>query len=608
MKVVGRRKIFIAAALFLLVHTCAFAKDIAFEATVDRNKVKLGQSLELDLTFYGTKNIPAMKSLSIEGFRVRYVGPSTRMSIINGKVSNSITSVYMLLPIKLGVSKIGPFKFEHNGDTYNSNSLNVEVVEASAQSDNQFLREEQPEAKDLNNRVFLEMTVEKNKVYLNEIVPVTFKLFVSRFGVRDIQFPQFSHDGFSVDKFEQPRQYREAVGGVNYNIIEFNTTIFGLKPGELHLGPASLQCNLVTRKQNKRKTPSSFNDFFNLDVFNNFFSEYQAYPLNLASSDITITVLPLPKENKPASFSGALGLFDFEAAVSPLEVKVGDPITLKVTVSGQGNFNTVTLPAVGLGNDFKTYEPQIRQDKEKKTFEQVLIPLSAAIKEIPVVSFSFFNTQTGKYETITRGPFSIKIGAPEKEEKLKIIESKRPAAAFFKEEKLGSDILYIKDSSGKLEKKEEYLYANKMFLGLQIIPLLIYLLIAVVHARNKRLRTDIKFARQLLAPRKAKAGIRRARSHLEKGNIQEFYDMLFEILQEYLGDKFHLSSKGITISIIDEQLKNRGISEEILARLKDVFFECDMVRYAASQFNREKMQNSLKKLEETIDYLQRNKA
>ncbi|MCX5681804.1 MAG: hypothetical protein NT079_06005, partial [Candidatus Omnitrophica bacterium] len=348
---------------------------------------------------------------------------------------------------------------------------------------------------------------------------------------------------------------------------------------------------------------------FDSDVFDNFFGGYQAYPLSLKAKDVPITVLPLPEENKPEGFSGALGVFQLEATINPLEVKIGDPVTLKAVVRGQGNFNTVNLPILNLGSDFKVYEPQVKQDKDEKTFEQVLIPLNASIKEIPAFSFGFFNTQTGQYETATKGPFPLKVVKPEKEEELKVVESKPSAAApILEEEKLGRDLIYIKETAGELKKKGDYLYKNKIFLGFQAIPLLLYLFVAWMHARNKKLRTDVKYARQLLAPRKAKIGIRRANSYLEKGSPAEFYDALFEVLQEYLGDKFHLPSKGITISIIDEQLKSRNISEEILMKLKDIFLECDMVRYAASQLTKEHMQNSLKKLEEAIDYLQRHRV
>ncbi|MDP2768040.1 MAG: BatD family protein, partial [Candidatus Methanoperedens sp.] len=407
MKIVRIVKIFIA--LTFLLCSQVLAKDINFEATVNNNKAGLGQPLELDLTFDGSQNVPVPEISTIEGFQVRYLGPSTRMSIINGQASSSVTYVYTLLPAKVGVFKIGPFRFEHNGNTYNSNTINIEVLEEAAQAQNSSVQEGLPQAKDLKERIFLTLQLEKDKVYLNEVIPITIKLLVNKLGVRDIQFPRFNHDGFSVGEFGTPRQYQEVIGGINYEVIEFQSTIFGLKPGEFRLGPATMQCNLITRKQANHQRPASFDDFFNSDVFDNFFGGYQAYPLSLKSADIPVMVLPLPLENKPEGFLGALGVFDFQASVSPAEVKVGDPLTLKAVVTGQGNFNTVNLPGSSLGDDFKVYEPQVKQDKDAKTFDQVLIPLNTSVKEIPAMSFNFFNPQTGVYTTITRGPFPIKV-------------------------------------------------------------------------------------------------------------------------------------------------------------------------------------------------------
>ena len=121
------------------------------------------------------------------------------------------------------------------------------------------------------------------------------------------------------------------------------------------------------------------------------------------------------------------------------------------------------------------------------------------------------------------------------------------------------------------------------------------------------MQTDLKYARGVSAPGRAKSGMRQVRYYLGQKNIQKFYDTLFDTLQEYLGNRFHLPSKGITISVIDEHLSREGVSEEILAKLRDIFRDCDMARYASVQLTGEHMQDSLKKLEEIIDYFQRKK-
>lgn len=582
-----------------------FAKELNFEASVNRNKVPLGSSLQLALAFNGTQDMPALDAPVIDGFTVRYLGPSTMMSIVNGKVSASITHNYMLLPTKAGVFKIGPFKFEHNQDSYISNQISVEVLPANAQSPADSDTQLKPEIGDLSERIFVTIQAGKNRAYVNEIIPVKLKLYVNRLDVRDIQYPEFNHEGFSVGAFAKPNQYQEVRNGLNFDVLEFNTSVFGLRPGEFNLSLTQLKCNLIVRKQAKNSQAFGANSA--ADIFDNFFGRNEAYPLNLKSKDIAFTIVSLPEENKPADFSGSLGNFNLEVTAAPLEVKVGDPITLTMTVNGEGNLNTVSAPKLKSEEGFKIYAPQVKQEANQKRFEQIIMPMNAQVKEVPLISLSFFDQSTNQYKTINQGPFPIKIIESAKEES-KLVENKQVfIVSNIKEEKLGRDIIYIKDNPGNLEKKGQYLYKNKIFLGFQAALLLIYLLLAIISAKKQRLKTDLRYARGLLAPKKAQSGIRQAKNYLLKAEAKKFYDTLFTTLQEYLGDRFHLSSKGITISVIDEYLRKAGVEEEILTKLNDIFRECDMVRYAFKELTPENMQDALSKLEKVIDYLQRKK-
>lgn len=586
--------------LFFLAVSCAYAKDAAFEISADSRRVSLGQALELSLTFEGTQNIPALELSNLEGFQARYLGPSTRMSIVNGQVDSSITHIYSLLPLKAGVFKIGPLKFDYQGDSYASNVIEVEVL-ASGQPLPPASPENQPQglSQDINDRVFLVIQPQKTRVYLNEAITLKIKLYVNGLSLRDIEYPQFNHEGLSIGKFSQPRQYREDLGGVNYEVVEFSTQIFALVPGELKIGPASLRCNLIVRNQSRRR---GLDDFFE-----DFFDSYQNYPLNPQSADIPLTVMPLPQEGRPADFSGAVGNFDFQLEASPRELKAGDPVTLKGIILGRGNFSTVTIPKMESSPDFKVYEPQVKKEDDYRAFEQVVMPLSDKVKEIPRIGFNFFNPESGRYESLVRGPFPISVSKPDKPEELKIVESHPSADGLPEEELLGRDIVYIKTALGRLNPKGRRLYSSPGFIGLQFIPLLGFLGAWGFYSRKKRLYTDIRYARRLSAPKKARAGIKKARELLAQDDKPGFYDAVFETLREYLGDKFHLPSKGITVSVIDDILQGKHIEKEALDKLKDIFQACDMFRYAASESGKEGMSRTLRELEEVIGYLQREK-
>jgi len=602
-------------ALFLT--SVASASDIQLEVTVDRNKIALGEALQLNLTFQGTQNVSAPNIDKIEGFDARYLGPSTMVSIVNGVVTSSITHVYTLIPIKTGTFTLGPFSVEAQGKTLTSKPITIEVVSAppGGQPYSRQQTQEEPSttkinAEELKDRLFLILSAGKRRAYLNEIMPLTIKLYVNRLGVRDIQFPVLETNDFSIEKFGQPKQYREEFGGVLYDVIEFTTDMFAIKAGEFSLGPAKLKCNLVVRRQNQRSR-SPFDDdffggFFKDDIFDDFFGRYEAYPLELKSAELPVTVLPLPQEGKPEGFDGALGNFQLEVEATPLQVKAGDPITLKMTVKGEGNFDSVKLPKLQSKDGFKVYDPQVKENESEKIFEQVLIPDSEKVTHIPQINFSFFNTRTGHYQVLTHEPIPITVARAE-EAQPKLVELPQVQLKPAQKEELGRDIIYLKNSPGKFRRIGCYLYQSFGFWLFQILSFVLFIGIILFHLKQQKLITDERYARRLRAPTKAKKGLQEIGRLLREGKTEAFFDAVFKTIREYLADRFHLPCGGITVITIEEFAKEKGIASEVLDKIKKIFADCDMARYAPAQFGQKHLEDIFQSLKEIIDYLEKQK-
>lgn len=588
--------IFVFASVILSVT--AYAEEIRFDASVSRNIVTLGHTIQLNLKFGRSKSIPAPELSDIDGFKVRYIGPSTSMSIVNGRMSSSVTHVYRLVPLKTGKFTIGPITFDHKNNTYISNPLTLQVVDSALNQPPAAHGKRQQTA--LKDRLFLTMKTGKSKIYINETIPLTIKLYVSGLSIRDIEYPQFSHDGFSAEQFGKHNQYQENKGGILYDVVEFKTSIFGTKAGEFTIGPATLSASLVMK--NRRGRSGIFGD-----PFDDFFGRYEAEPVELSSDGIRLTVLPLPKANRPADFNGTVGDFTIDISVSPTVVRTGDPVILKSTVTGKGNFSTVTGPVITNSDNFKIYEPQSKQEGNRKTFEQILIPMSDSIKEVPETLFSYFDTSSGEYKTIKSGPFPITVTKPDKKEDLIIMDAPRTAEGAIIKETFGHDIIYIKESPGALKKKGVYLYQNPLFLLLQIIPLILLAAIISIKKRRDRLNADIGYARRLKAPRKAKKGIREAELHLGNNNMRDFYDTVFRTLREYIGNRFHLTTGGITVDDVERLLEGHNVDTSVTGKIQNIFAECDMARYAPSELGPGKREVTLKNLKEVIDHLERNK-
>ena len=148
----------------ILISSNGYASvaDIRFEAAVDRSSVVLGESVTLRLTFHGTTSMSAPDIGNIDSFDVRYAGPSTRMSIVNGTVSSSITHTYTLIPIQTGSFTISPISVSVDGKTFTSESLSIEVVSEPSQQkkpqQNLRSRDETLAQEQLKDRIFIEMS------------------------------------------------------------------------------------------------------------------------------------------------------------------------------------------------------------------------------------------------------------------------------------------------------------------------------------------------------------------------------------------------------------------------------------------------------------------
>lgn len=600
-----------AACLFSMP---ARADDIKFEASLDRQKVGLGEAAQLGLSFRGTHSMPAPDIGNIDGLEIRYLGPSTMMTVIDGQVSSSITHMYTVLPLKPGQFQLGPFSFKYKGDTYASDAALLEVAEERVVPVQKTLEEAAVGGAELGDRIFVTLEVGKASAYVNELIPVKVKFYVNRLNAGDIQLPTFAQEGFSKIEFKEPKQYRERVRGLIYDVLEFNTNIFGTKPGDYKLGPVKIKCNLMTRKRLAR-VPSARDDFFNdpaMDSFDDFFTRYEKHSLELKSREAQILISPIPVEGRPKYFSGAVGDYQFIYSASPGKIKTGDPVTVTMTINGTGNFNTVLSPKLDNTESFKVYEGQVRTEERRKTFTQVLIPTTELVTQIPKAVFSYFDPDQKEFKVIAQGPIPLQVEKAKEELPSQVVGpvfSEGPAAARdTPKEDLARDIIYIKESPGRWLPKNYEIYKKRAFAVSLALPLALLILLYTMRARRDRVRRDSAYAARLAAFRYAKNGLRGLKRQLRPDDPKVFYETLFETLQGYLGNRFHIPPAGVTCAEIEHLAVAKGIDLDVLAKIKRLFEACDEMRFASSKVDVFRMRDNFKETEEVIRYLERKKV
>jgi hypothetical protein len=590
--------------LYLLNVPC-FAQEISFAASVNTSKVSLGSVVELNLDFTGASNIAAPKLPEIEGFDSRYLGPASSISIINGKTSSSITHMYHLIPLKTGVFTIPSFSIDYKNKSYSTEPITIEVIKGSVRGSGSGAESSVISSEDLKNSIFLRLEVDKKIVYVNELIPVRLKLYIKDLSVGEVEYPDLNQEGFLVEPFDNYEKYRDVLNGVYYDVVEFPSTAFALRPGELLMGPARLKCNLLLQRgPSRRRSPFDDMDSF-FSGFDSIFERYQRYPLEIVSNESAVFVKEPPAAGRPRDFNQSLGRYTFSLQADPKEVTVGDPITLRMIVSGRGNFKTVNPPELEFGDSFKIYAPKAEQTENSKMFEQVIIPKSENISQIPSISFSFFDPEKESYQTITKPPIPITVRKPEGRDKGRIDDYSiigRP------QEPSGQrDIIFIKEKIGDLRKQGAVLYTNPIFIIFQLIPLFVVIALFFYVQKIRRLRTDPRYARRLQAPAKAKKGLEEAYLCLRSNDAKKFFNSVSRTMLRYFSDKLHLPIGSVTSESLNEILAKRGVSEGVLESIAEILAKCDMARFAPLDFSRKDMEYVYKNMREIIDHIERRR-
>lgn len=572
---------FISVILLLTLVSASSAQDVSISASVDKKTVALGDLIVFTIHVQGSQAIAAPNLPNIDGFEGLYLGPNTQVSVVNGQSFVSIDHRYRLRAVKNGRFIIPTIAIRYGDKLYRTEPIEVQVTAGSSASESKAMTSE-----DLKKYIRLDILTKKETAYINEGIPLVIRLYIrSGIEVQNIaRRPVFPSAGFSVIPLGNPVQRQTVINGIRFVAVDFSTTVYPITTGELTLGPADMDCRVVTRPSRGRRGAR--------------------YVLNVKSEPHTITVKPLPTAGQPKNFSGVVGKYALSVVAKPTSLKAGEPITLTMTVRGSGNIDSVGIPTITDLAQFRAYDPQVNLSKRgntgAKTFEQVLIPISAHVEAIPEIQFSYFDPDLEQYVTQSKGPIPIQVMPSDEEKPLRILEISEGKAV--KREVLGRDIVYIKDEIDAVTTNNSRLYKNKGFLLLQLLPLAGVAGVFVYQRRRERFATDRTYARQYHAPRKAKKGLAQAQELIESGKTQEFCSAIFKTMQEYLGGRFNLPSAGITVEIVDS-LRDQGFAEEMLEKLTDFFQSCDRIRFARSEIGEHEMTEILVLAKEIIELL-----
>lgn len=222
-----------------------------------------------------------------------------------------------------------------------------------------------------------------------------------RIGRRDFVLPIVTSAGRQLLKAKAETQ---SINTRQHLVYTAKRTLVPLRPGEYDLGPTTVSVERVTRwTSGMRSQPATVEQIRNSDIARK------------------LVVKEPPLTGRPASYAGAVGRgFTIDVTADRSVVRVGDPIKLNITLSGDGNLENAGLPPLdadgGLSREaFRIPTTQMagifQKKAGKKTFDVSVRVSSDSVRGIPPISYSWFDPEDEQYRTAQSQPIALSVSA-----------------------------------------------------------------------------------------------------------------------------------------------------------------------------------------------------
>ena len=298
-----KQKLIITITLLIAAFTYVKADEVTFTADAP-NAVVMGETFRLSYTV-NTHNAMNFRVGNITDFDI-LSGPNRSSSMsstsVNGvrTTSHTLTFTCILRPKKEGTFTIPSATITAEGKQLTSKELTVKVLPPDQQSSQQSASQGRGAATSQSGKIsdddlFIVATVNKKKVYEQEAILLTYKIYTT-VNLTNVSGKMPDLKGFHSQEVEMPKGNREFqlehYNGRNYSTIVWSQyVLFPQQSGQLEIPSITFEGTVAQRVQSY----DPFEAFFN---GGNSFVNVQK---PIRTPKLTIDVSPLPS-GRPASY------------------------------------------------------------------------------------------------------------------------------------------------------------------------------------------------------------------------------------------------------------------------------------------------------------------
>jgi len=573
------------AGVFMAV--LAFADDPLVYATIQPAQILLGESAQFTITNLGDGTNPITMPV-VAGLKFEIIGRTREVQLINGTTLPSSSIVMRVTPQMAGIFTIPavtpraqPLVLQVNASASGTSRPSLSRPAAPIPPPPILSGASIPKGVRLTDdgSAYVRLSVPKREVYVGESVPVEIEVGMRSGFVSSLNgLPKLTDDNFALNNLShQPERTEKLINGEPFVLLTWRSTLAVVKPGAFSL---SAEAPLTVKIRTRPKQESSLDDRFGDPFWQNLFGATVPKDIDVKSPAQELTVRELPAQGRPADFHGAIGTFSIASDVSPTKADVGDPLTLRMRVTGSGNFDRVDSTMLDHLDQWKTYPPKSSFNTSDpialggmKTFEQPVIASKPGVQELPGLAFSYFDPNTRHYETARSAPLSVSISpsladsraAPHALGTAALADNKFAAG-------LRPDHVETPAMSSLIP-----LYLQPKFLA---VPSIVVLAFAAgwASARRRRGVGERESASDRIASRAAKRSLAQMQAAARVGDVALFFDSARTALRSMLAARWQLAPEEITAAELEDRL---GAESDI----RELFALADEAKYSGHKLN-----------------------
>jgi hypothetical protein len=432
-------------APFLVWFCCSVstlsAQAPKLEASIDADEVFIGESISYQVDVRNVEEPPTPDLSAIaDQFEIESNGSESRNQlstfIFNGRMTQknvySHVYSYKLKPKVVGKLTIPPATVVIDGKTLNSASISIHVLEVEVQ-----------------DVVLAQVVADQEKLFPTQVFSVTLKVLVKSIqnsSTDPLQPLRRKPPHLQVDwlkpipglKAEDTSEWLGtllAKNGVGFSINEFSS-----RSGSLFDSPRAAVFNLKTGREERKDLKDNRTEYFVYELNRSFTaekpgtysfgpaivkgtfvtgmegSEFVGKKIFATTSAIDVVVKEVPSP-RPALYTGGIGEYRVKASASPMNLRVGDPVTLMLDFERGKNSGSLELlsapdlnsiPEIASDFDIVDTNPTGRVEGNSKKFGYAIRPKRPGVI-VPSLPLSMFDPIAEKFIEVKTDPIAIAV-------------------------------------------------------------------------------------------------------------------------------------------------------------------------------------------------------